>query len=201
MSEHARRHSAALYWHDSGRHWAPSRSTAMDSSSASTPYSGVSFKFTASSPVEETRRSRLASKSITGLNSLWTTLRSKSNDPPSKRQKPQRPHSTSSVDVSSLDVWHSPQSYLQAQCQFLHSRGDTRPDLSALVPDYLSDPPPYSSPIREVQEVIDWKAHFDSNPLLTRTLSPHTSPAIQDVRSPAAEGGGAWERAARRLSR
>ena len=209
MSEHARRHSGmstTLYWHDSSLRssthgcWAPSRRATPDSSSANMPHSGICFKLTASSPIEETRRSRLASRSITGLNSLWTTVRSKSNDPPSTRHKRQRPHSTSSVDVTSLDGRYCPRSNFQARCQSSHSKVEPQPDLSAFVPEYLDEPPPYSSPVKDSHEIIDWAAHFDSTPLLTRTVSPHTSPAIQEVRSPATPVGGVWDRVASRVS-
>ena len=209
MSEHAIRHSGmstTLYWHDSGLRssthgcWAPSRPTTPDPSSARTPHSGVCFKFTASSPVNETRRSRLTSRSITGLNTLWTTVRSKSNDPPSAQHKRQRPHSTSAVDLTSLDGRYCPRSNHPAPHQASRSKVETRPDLSAFVPEYLDEPPPYSSPVRDGHEIIDWVAHFDSTPLLTRTVSPHTSPAIQKVGSPTTPVGGAWDRVALRVS-
>lgn len=199
--------STTLYWHDndlqstSRPHWAPLRLQTTKSSSASMSHSSVSFKFTASSPTEENGRGRLVSKSSTGLNSLWTSLRSKSNDPHSKRQKQRRPHSTSSVGAPSLDVRYSSHTYLQDPYQFSHSNADTRPDLSSLVPDYLDEPPPYSSPVREGREVIDWKAHFDNTPLPSRTIFPYTSPAIQDVRSPTAPVEGVWDRVARRVGR
>jgi hypothetical protein len=194
------------YWHDSGLpsasqgHWAPSGLATTGSSLASTPYSGVSLKFTTLSSVKEPRSSRLVSKSIPGLNSLWTSFRSKSNDPPSVRQKRQRPHSTSCVDISSLDVRCSPRSYPQASCQSLHDKPSTQADLSALVPDYLDLPPPYASPVRECQEVIDWKTHFERTPLLITTVSSHSAPTIQDVVSAGTPLEGAWDRVAQRLN-
>jgi hypothetical protein len=198
-NEHIRRHSASgttLYWHDSGLrtasqgHWVPSGLATTGSSNASTPCSGVSIKPTTSPSVKEPRRSHLASKSILRLNLLWTGFRSKSNDPPPARQKRQRPHSTSCVDVSSLDVSYSPRGYLQASFQSLQDKPSTHADLSALVPDYLDLPPSYSSPIRERHEVIDWKAHFERTPLLTTTVSSHSTPVIQDVVSPGTPLGG-----------
>jgi hypothetical protein len=206
-NESTRKHSAigsTLYWHETRPghgYWAPSNFATTDSSAAAVPHYNLSAHFTPASPVEEHRRSQLASKSFTGLNSLWAPLRSNSNDPTSKRQKRQRPHSTSSVDISSLDVRYSPRSYFQAPLQSSNGKLDTRPDLSAFVPDYLDLPPPYSSPVREHQEVIDWKAHFDRTPLLTTTVSPHSSPAIQDVMSTGTSVGGAWDHVSRRLNR
>jgi hypothetical protein len=209
-NEHIRGHSASgttLYWHDSGLrsashgYWAPSGSATTGSSTASTRCSGVSVKFTTSPSVNEPRRSRLASKSILGLNLLWIGFCSKSNDPPYARQKYQRPHSTSCVDVSSLDVSYSPRSYLQASYRSLHDKPSTHADLSTLVPDYLDLPPTYSSPIRERHEAIDWKAHFERTPLLTTTVSPHSTPAIQDVVSLGTPLGEAWDYVGQRLSR
>jgi hypothetical protein len=191
-NEHARRYSTSsttLYWHDSGLqsagqgHWPPSRLATTDSSTASTP-------FATSPSAKEPRRSRLASKSILGLNLLWTGFCSKSNDPSVARQSHQHLRSTSRVDISSLDASYSPQNYLQASYPSLHDRPNTKADLSTLVPDYLDLPPPYSSPTRERQEVIDWKAYFERTPLLTTTATPHSTPAIQDVVSPATPLGG-----------
>lgn len=209
-NEHVRKHvdsATTLYWHDSGLpsasqgHSAPSGLATTGSSLTSTPYSGVSVKFTTLSSVKEPRSSRQASKSTAGLNSLWTSFRSKSNDPPSLRQKHHRPHSTSCVDISSLDVRCAPRSYPRAPCQSLHDKPSTQADLSALVPDYLDLPPPYSSPFRERQEVIDWKAHFERTPLLTTTVSSHSAPTIQDVVSAETPLEGAWYRVAQRLNR
>jgi hypothetical protein len=208
-NEHLRRHSASgttLYCHDSGfpsasqGHLAPPGLATTSSSLASTSYSGVSVKSSTSLSVEEPRRSRLASKSIQGLNSFWTSFRSKSSDPPSAHRRRQRPHSTSSVDVSSLDVRYCPRSYLQAPYQSLHDNPTTQADLSSLVPDYLDLPPPYSSPLRERQEVIDWKAHFERTPLLITTASSHSAPTIQDVVSARTPLEGAWDRVAQRLN-
>jgi hypothetical protein len=182
-------------------HRAPSELATTGSSLASTPYSGVSVESTTLSSVKEPRSSCLASKSISGLNLLWTSLRSKSNNPPSTRQKRQRPHSTSCVDISSLDVRYSPRSYPQASCQSLHDKPSTQADLSALVPDYLDLPPPYSSPARERQEVIDWRAHFERTPLLTTTASSDSAPTIQDVAPAETPLEGAWDRVAQRLNR
>jgi hypothetical protein len=209
-NEHMRKHfdsGTTLCRHDSGLpsasrgHWAPSGLATTGSSLASTPYSGVSVKFTTLSSVKEPRSSRPASKPIPGLNSLWTSFRSKSNDPPPVRQKHQRPHSTSCVDISSLNVRYSPRSYPQASSQPLHGKPSTQADLSALVPDYLDLPPPYSSPFRERQEVIDWKAHFERTPLLITTVSSHSAPTIQDVVSAGTPLEGAWDRVAQRLHR
>jgi hypothetical protein len=198
-NEHIRRHSTSGTTHDSSLrstsqgHWAPSESATTGSSIASTPSSGVSIKFTTSSSAKESRRSHLAPKPILGLNLLWTGFRCKSNDPPSARQKYQHPHSTSCVDLSSLDVSYSPRGYLQASPQSLQDKTSTQADLSTLVPDYLDLPPSYSSPIRERHEVIDWKAHFERTPLVTTTISSHSTPVIQDVVSPTTPLGGAWD--------
>jgi hypothetical protein len=204
-SEHVRRHSdvgTTLYWHDCGPYSAAHGYWATTMSSpSSAPNSDVSFRITSPSPVEEERRSRLATKSVTGFHSLFTSIRSKSNNPPSRREMRQPPHSTSSTDISSLDARYCPRSYLETPQQSSHRKVQTTPDLSALVPDYLDDPPPYSSPVREHREAIDWKTHFDRTPILTRTVSPHSSPAIQDVMSPQTSVGGAWDRVARRLIR
>jgi hypothetical protein len=198
-NEHIRRHSTSGTTHDSGLrsagqgHWAPSELATTGSSTASTPSSGVSIKFTTSSSAKESRRSHLAPKPILGLNLLWTGFRCKSNDPPSVRQKYQHPHSTSCVDLSSLDVSYSPRGYLQASHQSLQDKSSTQADLSTLVPDYLDLPPSYSSPIRGRHEVIDWKAHFERTPLVTTTISSHSTPVIQDVVSPTTPLGGAWD--------
>lgn len=203
MSGYSRRHDATgttLYWHDGDPHVRGHWMTKV-SSPAVAPSSDISFQITSASPVEEHRRSRLASKSITGLHALFAAIRSRSNDPPSRRQRRQRPHSASSIDTASLEASSSPRSSLRAAHQSLPRNLDVRPDLSALVPDYLDDPPPYSSPVRERLEVIDWKAHFDKTPILTRTVATHSSPAIHDVMSPGSPVVGAWDRVARRLSR
>jgi hypothetical protein len=192
------------YWHDCGPHVQDYWATTVPSP-ASAPYSDVSFQITPASPVEERRRDRLATKSNKGLHSVFAAIRSKSNDPPSGRQRRQHRHSTTSIDTSSLEASYSPRSSLQAPYQSSPRKPEVRPDLSALVPDYLDDPPPYSSPVREreevIEEVIDWKAHFDRTPILTRTSYLHSSPTMQDMLSPGASVGGAWDRIARRLSR
>src|ERR1700722_16027296 len=206
-NEHMGRHFDSGTMHDNGLpsasqgHLAPPGLATTGSSLASTPCSGVSVEFTTLSSVKEPRSSRLASKSISGLNLLWTSFRSKSNDPPSARQKRQRPHSTSCVDISLLDVRYSPRSYPQASSQSLHDKPNTQADLSALVPDYLDLPPPYSSPARERQEVIDWRAHFERTPLLTTAASSHSAPTIQDVAPAGTPLEGAWDRVAQRLNR
>lgn len=198
-NEYTRTHSATgttLYWHDSDRRWISHGHWAT----TDTSYSSVALNLTSSSSVEERRGRRLASKSLVGLNSLWTTIHGKSNDPPSKRHKRQRPCSTIHVDISSLDVTYSPPRHLQAPFQSSHHRTEARPDISALVPDYLDLPPPYLSAVQERQEVIDWRDYFDRTPLLT-TVYPHSSAAMQDVLSPGMSEGGAWDRVARRLNR
>lgn len=205
-SESNRRDFAAgstLYWHDCVPHdagdgyWA----TTFSSPPCATSSRG-SLGIRSPSPVEEHRRGRLAAKSITGLHTLVTTIRSKCNHPQAGTQKPQRLRSTSSfAGVSSHDTGNSPWSHLPLRQQSSQLKPDVRLDLSALVPDYLDDPPPYSSPVHERQEVIDWRAHFARTPILTRTISPHSSPAIERVVSPATSSGGAWDRVARRLNR
>jgi hypothetical protein len=193
--------STAILLHESPRRSQRSEHARKHSlSSTRAPCSQLSLNVTSPSPVEEHRTSLLATKSITGLHTLFATIRSKSNDPQSRPPKHPCPHSASSIaDISSLDVSYRATSSVQARQQPSNRKPDVRPDLSVLVPDYLDDPPPYSSSIRERQEVIDWKAHFDRTPILTRTVSPHAFPAIHDVMSPATSSGGAWDRAARRL--
>jgi hypothetical protein len=205
-SEHARRPSpkgTTLDWHDCGPRDVNCGSCATTvPSSTRAPRSNVSLQATSPSAVEEQRSSRLAAKPITGFHTLLASIRRKPNDPQSRRPKHQRAHSTSSTaNISSLDVGEQPPSSVQAAQQPSSGKPEVNPDLSALVPDYLDDPPPYSSPIRERQEVIDWKAHFDKTPILTRMVSPHSFPAIEDGMSLATLSEGAWDRVAGRLSR
>lgn len=194
----ARRHCNTATMYERGSrpgYCATSGQATKDLLPASTSYSGVSVTFTSGLPVDENRRSR------SGLTYLWTTLRNKSYGTHYKYQKRQCQYSISCADSSSLDVMYSRQSYVQASCRSADCKPAARADVSALVPDYLDDPPPYSDVTREREDEIDWQAHFDKTPLLTTTVSRHSSPAVQDVISPGAPVGGAWDRVARRVGR
>jgi hypothetical protein len=205
-SEHADGHyclmGTAVSWYDGGPrdanhgYWANTVSPPTHA-----PCSHLALQVTLPLPVEKYRTSRLAAKSMTGLHTLFATIRGRSDNPPSRPPNHPRPHSSSSIaNIFSLHAGGPAPGAVTAPRRRSNCTPDVRPDLSALVPDYLDDPPPYSSPIRERQEVIDWQAYFDRTPIQTRTVSPHSSPAIQDVTSPTTSSGAAWDRVARRLS-
>ena len=172
------------------------------SSPTHAPCSHRALHVTLPSPMEKQRSSRLAAKSVTGLHTLFATIRGRSDNPSSRPRHRPRPHSTSSLGrISSLHAGcRAPPGPLAVPRELSNYPPDVRPDLSALVPDYLDDPPPYSSPVRENQEAIDWQEYFDRTPIRTRTASPYSSPAIQDVMSPPTSPRDAWDRVAKRLS-
>jgi hypothetical protein len=199
-SEHAREHTGLAI--DARHGYCAKTVSSPTHAPCSHPTLQVTLQVTLPSRMEKQRNSRLAAKSMTGLHTLFATIRGRFNNPSSRPSHRPRSHSTSSLGrISSLQAGRrTPPGSVAAPREPSNYPPDVSPDLSALVPDYLDDPPAYSSPVRENQEVIDWQEYFDRTPIRTRTPSPYSHPAIQDVVSPPASPRDAWDRVAKRLS-